>query len=193
MSEPEGLFVDSDGYVVDPEHPWLGGYRPGGDPFSHYPEMWTWVIEKFNVRSVADVGCGEGHSLDFFESLGCTAIGIDGIPQDDPRIVAHDYTLGPYSVDECDLVWSCEFVEHVEEQFVQNFLATFACGDLLLMTHAFPGQGGYHHVNCRDDVYWIDVVSDVGFNHDEELTKTTRSMTGTSYYGYTGLAFKKGA
>lgn len=93
-----------------------------------------------------------------------------------------------------DLVWSCEFVEHVEEQFVRNFLATFACAKYVLMSHALPGQDGHHHVNCRSADYWIGALAAIGYKHDETLTQVTRELAAQNtvpwnHYKRSGLAF----
>ncbi len=164
---------------------------PGGDPNGWYPDLWGWLIEAQGVRSIIDVGCGSGDTVDFFDAQGCDAIGIEGIPQQHPRVIEHDYTLGEYAPQgRWDLAWSCEFVEHVEERFLPNFLGTFAAADLVLMTHAVPGQRGYHHVNCRDDDYWIAQLATIGHVYDAGLTKTTRALT-HGYFARAGLAFRR--
>jgi SAM-dependent methyltransferase len=176
----------------------LGGYIEGGDPATAYPELWTWLVEgPLAVSSVVDVGCGDGVALRYFAELGCSVLGVEGVPQDDERIVEHDYTTGPYRPDASyDLAWSCEFVEHVEARYVPNFLATFKAADLLLMTHAEPGQAGYHHVNCRSADYWIGVLAGVGFQVDPDLTADTRRLARLNldpwnHYARSGLAFRR--
>lgn len=189
----------------------LGGYvvGPYGDPATYYPELWQWLVEERKVQSVVDVGCGEGHAVRFFEGLGVEAVGIDGVSQEHPRILRHDYTLGPWSPsflregpegpwrdDRCDLVWSCEFVEHVEERFLPNFLATFGAGHYVLMTHADPGQLGHHHVNCRSSDYWVGTMAAVGYRLDSQLTAQTRELAGHNtdqwnHYVRSGLAFAR--
>ena len=127
-----------------------GATSPGhqhGDPMTWYPDLWRWAVTRLGVQSVLDVGCGEGLAAAFFRDLGCRVLGIDGSSQAKQasripdRHIQHDYTNGPYTpAENFDLVWSCEFVEHVEAQFSSNFLATFAAaGRYLLMTHATPG------------------------------------------------------
>ena len=185
----------------------LGGYVAGGDPATFYPELWTWLVKDYGIRSVVDVGCGEGHAVIYFESLGIDTIGIDGIAQEHPRVLQHDYTEGryrhsflrdgpegPWRDDRCDLIWCCEFVEHIEERFIPNFLWTFSSAKLVLMTHAGPGQVGYHHVNCQEANYWIGVMAAIGFSFDAELTARTRTIAGANteignHYRRSGLAF----
>lgn len=176
----------------DPERPHLGGYLKGGDPSSWYPEMWEWMVISSEIRSVIDVGCGEGHSIRWFHEHGLIAHGVEGVPQNNPLILAHDYTTGPYIPKRrFDLCWSCEFVEHVEERYVPNFLATFASAEYVLMTHALPGQGGHHHVNCQEPDYWIEKLNGVGFSFSESLTASTRMLCPHGYYAHTGLAFMR--
>ena len=95
-------------------------------------------------------------------------------------IMAHDFCQEPYVPivgTEPDLIWSCEFVEHVEEQYVPNFLSTFSFAKkAILMTYATPGQRGYHHVNCQPQEYWIEQLASVDFRFDEDLTKEARSQ-----------------
>jgi SAM-dependent methyltransferase len=141
----------------------LGGYVRGGDPGTWCPNLWQWLVATFEIRSVLDVGCGEGQSTRFFRDLGCEVIGVDGCRQAiaDSVIpecsVLHDFCEGPFIPSRpVDLVWSCEFVEHVEERFLDNLLRTFASArKAVAMTHAFPGQRGHHHVNCQKSAYWI--------------------------------------
>lgn len=181
----------------------LGGYIPGGDPATYYPELWAWLVKERGVQSVIDVGCGDGVAVDFFLTLGCQVLGVDGIPQEHPSIIEHDFTREPFvpaiadeEPDTFDLCWCCEFVEHVAEEFIGNFLVTFTCADLVLMTHAEPGQAGWHHVNNQWSTYWIERLDEVGFSLDKELTNKTRNMSrmndsAWNHYSRSGLAFVK--
>lgn len=69
-----------------------------------------------------------------------------------------------------------EFVEHAEERFVPNILATFARCRYVAMTHALPGQGGHHHVNEQHSGYWIEKLASVGHVYDDATTQEARSI-----------------
>lgn len=183
-------------FYVDEEKPHLGGYIPGGDPATYFPELWDWLLST-GIKSVIDVGCGEGHAARYFADRDCRVIGIDGVWQlsENWQFYMHDYTTGPFVVrDPYDLVWTCEFVEHVEEQYISNFLTTFQAANAVLMTHAEPGQPGHHHVNCQPASYWIRVMEGAGFRYDEHFTEEARYLAGKNenpinHFERSGLAF----
>jgi SAM-dependent methyltransferase len=169
----------------------LGGYARGpiGDVATYYPNLWTWAIKLLDIRSVIDIGCGEGCSTQFFLGAGCEVLGVEGyrpavensrVPG---RVVLHDYSTGPFFPNrDFDMAWSCEFVEHVEEQYIPNFFATFACAGCVFMTFAKPGQGGHHHVNEQEQGYWIAQFRQRGFDFDEELTACGRIIAMADRY-----------
>jgi len=181
--------------------PHLGGYIIGltdfGDPNSYATEVWDWMIEN-GIKSVIDVGCGQGHSTKYFIDHGIECMGIEGgenayltsaVKQ---HIVLHDFTDGGYLPDkEYDAVWCCEFVEHVDEKYVQNFLKTFTKAKKIFMTHAVPGQEGYHHVNCQPSSYWIDKMEILGYKYNNELSLHLRSITERMHVKNTLLIFEK--
>lgn len=176
----------------------LGGFVPGGDPATFYPDLWDWLVHALGIRSVLDIGCGDGQALKHFRSLGCDVLGVDGVPQHDPDILEWDYTLGapPLFARTYDLCWSCEFVEHVEERFMPFILDSFSRSEILLITHAEPGQAGHHHVNCKPSEYWVDAISTIGYEVDQKLTEQTRRLAAINqnpwnHYVRSGLAFRR--
>ena len=162
----------------------VGGCNIYGDPACESPKMWKYLLKTIGGNSVVDVGCGFGfHTKYFKEMLGCKVLGIEGsskvvdiclLPND---IVCHDYTTGSYVPSETyDLCWCIEFVEHVDEQYIDNFINTFKKCRYLAMTHGLPGQGGYHHVNCQPPEYWINILKKNGFVLMPELTTVCRHL-----------------
>lgn len=175
---------------VDRDRPHLGGYLLGGDPGSWYPALWEWLLRKYGVKSVIDVGCGEGHSLRWFAKRGCDVLGVEGIAQPDHRIDTHDFCDGPFIPDRVfDLAWCCEFVEHVGAEFEENFLETFEFTGMVAMTHGLPGQGGHHHVNCQPPAYWIERLRTHGFRLNRPATRRARELTPNGYFDWSGLVF----
>lgn len=199
----------------------LGGYIKSddqefqnGDPATYTPAVWSYLLDIFRPRLVIDVGCGEAHSTRFFQNYASEdilvptpyAIGIDGVIEarqkeliklDDFYI--HDFSKGAWQVPAWInglqprpiMIWSCEFVEHVEEKFADNFLQAFDLADVVCMTHAFPNQGGYHHVNCQRPEYWVSKMELRGFILDQVRSDTTRKIEPESHWGRSGLIFKR--
>lgn len=185
-------------FHIDEKRPHLGGFKDGpqGDEATYFPDLWIWLVNDLKVDSVVDIGCGAGISTAFFETLlPGSVMGIDGIAQPQSFIVEHDYTTGPFPLGkDWDLAWCCEFLEHVEEKFLPNVLATFRCCKTILLTHAFPGQQGHHHVLCRTPTYWCGAMAAIGYRLDEELTAKTRELASLNLSPYnhfrrSGLAF----
>ena len=153
----------------------LGGCALLGDGATYYPTMWQFMVDKLNIKSMIDVGCGAGYAVDYFKDVGVKAHGVEGCREAIERgllspdeVTHHDYeNNGPFVPNqEYDLVWSCEFVEHVEERAMYNFFATFKKGKYLAITYAYPGQGGHHHVNEQHANYWIEHLANIGFMYD---------------------------
>lgn len=175
--------------------PSLGGcYIDVVDSNTHMPDVWERIIADYGIKSVIDVGCGAGWAVKWFYDKDIYVLGVEGWPeaieknQCRERIYKHDYTLAPFRpIQTFDLCWCAEFVEHVEEQYIPNFMATFKRCKYVCMTHALPNQDGWHHVNCRDDNYWIAVMHKYGFHFNVEETKKLRATDQGGLWGRCSL------
>ena len=183
--------------VVDKSREDLGGNIRHGDANTFAPRLWRYLIERFAVRSMLDVGCGEGHAVHFFARQGVLAHGIDGLKSNIDRAVApialHDILQGPYYMP-VDLVWSCEVAEHIDPDKVDHFVDTLANGKVVAMTHAVPGQGGHHHVNCQPSEYWVDLMQKRGFElaRSQQFYREIASRDEVpNYFATTGLVFTR--
>lgn len=181
--------------VTDDLHPDLGGNLYGGDDACFIRNLWDYLIDRYAIRSVLDIGCGEGYSVSYFHRRGLFAHGIDGLPQNVERAVCpialHDLTVRPYLMP-VDLVNCIEVVEHIEEKFLENLLETLANGRIICMTHAIPGQDGYHYVNCQPAEYWIAHLERHGYLLAEEndvFRKIAAAENGFKYFAEAGLVF----
>jgi hypothetical protein len=195
MSE---ILVQTFGEEIREGH--LGGCSIGGDPATYYPIMWEYLIKKYDIKSTLDIGCGVGYASKFFESLNCEVLLVDGSVEAKKNSlipechIVHDYESGSvFDTNEIefggkvgkdisvDLGWSCEFVEHVYEEFAQNFIDDFKVCKHLAITYAGPNQGGYHHVNLQPESYWIDLLEKNGFEYQKEETQILRDKCGEDF------------
>ncbi len=138
-----------------------------------------WAVSNLKIQSLLDVGCGPGGMVELANSKGVDAYGIDGDHTleryDTSKFMIHDFTNGPALLDRTfDLAWSCEFVEHVYEDYIPNYAEAMQQCKFLIMTYAPVGATGYHHVNCNTEEYWIKTMAKYGFVHDYILTSDLR-------------------
>lgn len=167
-----------------PDH--LGGAYPQGDANTIMADVWGYLITKYDLHSMLDIGCGYGHAMEWFSRFLVHAVGIDG----DPSCIAgnqlqghaflHDFTAGPpppeiiKPTDRFDLAWSAEFLEHVEECYMPYYMDAFRKCKYACITHALPGQEGCHHVNLQESGYWIQSFAEAGFVFDPKETSILR-------------------
>jgi uncharacterized protein (DUF1330 family) len=62
------------------------------------------------------------------------------------------------------------------------------------MTHAVPGQKGWHHVNCQPSEYWINHLSSRGYELLEDDSKTIQKLSasdGGKHIARNGMVFKR--
>jgi 2-polyprenyl-3-methyl-5-hydroxy-6-metoxy-1,4-benzoquinol methylase/predicted SAM-dependent methyltransferase len=164
----------------------IPGHLGGHEGITHLDEgALDYLVSKFDIRTMLDIGCGPGGMVKLATSKGLLAVGVDGDPRlrtssglNAQQLIIHDFTQGPPEIgEEYDLAWSVEFLEHVSQQFQQNYMKLFRQAKLVFCTAAPPGKPGHHHVNCRDQEYWIRAFRNYGFHYDLETTGVLRTIT----------------
>ena len=138
-----------------------------------------WLIKTTNAKTFLDIGCGPGGMVELAKSKGLLVKGIDGDHTlkrlNETDYTLHDFSKGPHIPDfEYDIGWSVEFVEHVEEKYIPNYMPCFQSCNTVVITYAPPGWEGHHHVNLKDEDYWIQTFATNGLKHKAELTKQLR-------------------
>ena len=185
---------------VDVERGHVGGYIEGGDPSSYDINVFNLLLSIFNPDMVVDIGCAEGINLNFFKEQGKKVIGIDGSPiaisntiLSKDEVIFHDYIKG--SCDRflgADLCICSEFVEHVSEKYLENYMIDIAKCKVIALTYAPPGMPGHHHVNCREESYWENIFEKYGFKKNNKYTTIIRQQgTHQSYWKKYCLIFEK--
>ena len=176
----------------------VGGFLQN-DTQSYEPRIWEFMTQVMGVRSVLDIGCGRGISTKWFMDHGCrvqcaegTSEGVEStvLPSRD-LIVQHDYTQGPWwPTKTFDAVWACEFLEHVGEKYMDNWLASMRSAHYVFTSHSM--WGGHHHVAIHHDWWWIEKFESRGYQYLPEVTDIVRrlSMTSGNYMKATALVFR---
>ena len=138
-----------------------------------------WLIKTFDAKSFLDIGCGPGGMVELAKSKGLLVKGIDGDytlkRPNETDYTLHEFTKAPLiPYFEYDLGWSVEFVEHVEEKYIPNYMPCFQSCNTVVITYAPPGWEGHHHVNLKDEDYWIQTFATNGLKHNAEMTHQLR-------------------
>jgi SAM-dependent methyltransferase len=156
------------------------------------------MIRRFDPKTVLDVGCGTGQTLDYLLSKGIDAVGIEGSKlaiskaKNRRRITRVDLNRPVSLGRKFDAVFCYEVVEHIHPDYLEALLSTLCShGDLLIMSHAQPGQAGEGHYNEQLDDYWIDHLARKNFVLDPASTEEMKNCG--DYFAKNMLVFRKAA
>lgn len=146
----------------------------------------NWLIKKFKVKSFLDIGCGPGGMVQLANKAGLQAYGIDGDHTleryDSNKFLIHDFTKGSAPItSKYDIGWSVEFLEHVYEEYMPNYMHSFQMCKYVIVTYAPPGWTGHHHVNLQEEDYWIDKFKQYDLVLDQNLTNELRLISTMNY------------
>lgn len=147
--------------------------------------LWEVLLARFAPRSLLDVGCGVGRTIDYFVDRGVEAFGIEASAlaishaRHPERIDRQDLRRGPYRHPKApfDLVWCYEVAEHLHENFSDALVETLvSSGRTVVLSAAQPGQGGVGHLNEQPVSYWRIKIEAHGFALDTETTSIVQSL-----------------
>jgi len=156
-------------------------------------------------KSLVDVGAGVGQmkvaldrinaDIDYFGlDGGANIMELEGtntpVRGDENHIVPHVCWADaskPFSLDrQFDAVMSKEVGEHIppegESAFMDNLVKLAKPnGGWIILTWAHVGQGGHHHVNCKDQPYVIEKMEERGVIYDILATEDIGSKIASAY------------
>jgi SAM-dependent methyltransferase len=151
---------------------------------SQFPKMiLDKTIEMAHPKTVLDLGCGVGRSLDYFISQGIDCFGIEGScvaiskANNPDRILRFNLNEELDLKKKYDLIWSFEFVEHIHPKYINNLMKTFVNhSNLVIMSAAQPFQGGEGHFNMQPQSYWAEQFKRHGYELNIKKTERLRNI-----------------
>lgn len=138
------------------------------------------VLQLLPVKSVVDVGCGDGSWLAVFQGLGVQDIlGIDGdhverhLLQIPPECFRPMDLAKPFHLDRAfDLVISLEVAEHLPPESGSAFVKSLTeAAPAVLFSAAIPHQGGDNHVNEQWPDKWAALFREHGYMPIDAIRK----------------------
>lgn len=160
----------------------------------------TQVFESEQSKRIVDLGCGRCDYFNRFVSKGFDVIGVDGNPDtkkyatDPSRILIADLTQDLYLL-KFDAVMCLEVGEHVpaefEDKIALNIFRNLRPGGILILSWAIEGQGGYGHVNCRNNDYIKEKFVSFGFTCEPEKENLLRQNALLPWFRNTLMVFRK--
>jgi SAM-dependent methyltransferase len=188
-------------FRTDPENPHLGGNLPGGDSGTVHADgdtLWPWLLEHYKLKSVLDVGCAEGHCVQFFKDNGIISVGLEGLKLNVDickskglNVVHHDITSDVQFPSKIyDLVMCSDVAEHIAIEHIDKLINILLLGKNVAMVHGIEQHHnlGWHHVNNQSEAWWNERLKGHGLIVDEENTRLAKSIC-TGWFGTFGRIF----
>lgn len=130
-----------------------------------------------SIKSVVDVGCGEGWWADAFAKRGCNILGIDGAYVDTSPLggnfFAHDLNRplrNTFRGHRFDLAVSLEVAEHLTPSRAASFVDDLCyLAPVVLFSAAIPHQTGAGHINLQWPSYWAGLFRRHGYDFDGSI------------------------
>tara|TARA_R110000868_G_scaffold80943_1_gene229477 strand:- start:456 stop:1010 length:555 start_codon:yes stop_codon:yes gene_type:complete len=154
-------------------------------------------INENNYKMTYDFGCGSGEYVKRFIAADIFTLGFDGNPQTETfGCIVQDLTEDDKEPAPVDFILCLEVGEHIpakhENTFVNNLLKNLNNGGILVISWAVRGQGGYGHVNEKENIEVITDFENRGLCFSNGLTKRFKdSISDISYFKNTLMVFTK--
>lgn len=149
-----------------------------------------------DVKTIIDIGCGNGEYTKHFIQHGFECSGYDGCPIT-PEITngvckVQDFSV-PVNLGTFDLVLSLEVGEHVPQQYEQIFIDNLVSHSTkyICISWGVEGQPGIGHVNCRNNDYIIEEMSKRDYEFDLKKSAILRKYSTFPWFENTVMVFYK--
>jgi len=143
------------------------------------------LVKEFSPKSVVDFGCGAGWILHYFNKLNVTDLKGLEICKDSKLIASEDINekISFMSLSEnidlgrqFDLTVSFEVAEHIDEIYADVIVKNLCRhSKIVVFSAAYPGQGGYGHINEQEFSYWRQKFEKEDFLWDETISSKIKS------------------
>lgn len=158
------------------------------------------LIEFFKlneINSVVDLGCGTAQYAKSIVNNNIKCDAYDGNPN--TKILSNGFASVLDLSNEFDLnkkydcVLTLEVGEHIPEKYENIFLNNVIkhTNNFIVLSWAVEGQGGDGHVNCKNNDYIINKMSNLGFTHDLKSSIILRNNSKLDWFKNTIMVFKK--
>jgi hypothetical protein len=151
----------------------------------------------YHGEELYDLGCGKGDYVKMFNHNGIKAIGFDGNPNTKKfckNCEIHDLTK-PLPKIPTKFVMSLEVAEHIpkdkEYLYIKTVNEAVCENGYLIISWAYPGQGGYGHFNELDNAYCKKLFLSLGYENKEDYEKYLRYKCKLKWFKYTIMVFQK--
>ena len=143
------------------------------------------------IKSVLDVGCGQGGWLNIWQSNGVEdVLGLDGFHINKKMLMISEQNFKAVDLREkvelnrkFDLVECLEVAEHLEAEHAETIVDTIVKhGDVALFSAAYPGDGGVDHVNEQPFEYWRDIFAKHGYDQYDFVRPFIRGNSSVEYW-----------
>lgn len=146
------------------------------------------VYDRYQPKTVVDVGCGIGTWASVFEKYGCEALGIDGDYVSRDRLLVEKYL--PIDISESfqvdykfDLAVCLEVAEHLPFNRSQSFIYDLTrLSDTILFSAATPGQGGTNHINEQPLEFWEKIFISNGYEMKDDIKPLISDLEDVSWW-----------
>ena len=121
------------------------------------------IAERFQFKTVIDVGCGTGALLSAFRKLDCEVCGLENSRAGLAYCWNRGLSVRKFNIEKdnlnhesYDLTTSFEVAEHLPPWVANRYVALLCkLAPVVVMSAATPGQTGTDHVNERPHSYWV--------------------------------------